>query len=238
MVLRASEERAPAIPTRRALLFGALAIVVAISALYVLLPARAGLEGTWSRVSEGDPAWLLGCAVLECLSFASYVWLFHGVFRDSVRMGWRTSYRITMAGVVATRLLAAAGAGGVVLTVWALRREGMPRREIAAREATFLVLLYSLFMGALVVGGVGLRVGLFPGPAPFGLTVIPAAFGATVIALALAAMRYSRGLESAASRFRSAEGRLSRVGRALATAPATLATGGRGALEMIRERRP
>ena len=38
---------------------------------------------------------------------------------------WRASYEITMAGVAATRLFAAAGAGGVALTAWALRRSGM-----------------------------------------------------------------------------------------------------------------
>jgi putative heme transporter len=37
-------------------------------------------------------------------------------------VGWKASYEITMAGVAATRLFAAAGAGGVALTAWALRR--------------------------------------------------------------------------------------------------------------------
>ena len=42
---------------------------------------------------------------------------------------YRESYLITMAGLAATRLFAAGGAGGVALTAWALRRSGMaPRR--------------------------------------------------------------------------------------------------------------
>ena len=49
----------------------------------------------------------------------------------SARIGWPESYQITMAGLAATRLFAAAGAGGIALTAWALRRSGMPRRTVA-----------------------------------------------------------------------------------------------------------
>jgi putative heme transporter len=228
----------PSLPTGRALLLLALLVVVTVSALYVLLPALAGLKSTWSRLSQGDAVWLVAAAALEILSFLSYVIFFRAVFRGPVPLDWRESYRITMAGLAATRLLAAAGAGGVVVTVWALNRLGMSRGEIAAREATFLVLLYGLFMGALVVGGVGLRTGILPGPAPFGLTVVPAIFGALVIVLSLLAARFLRGVSAAARRVRRAEGRLSRWFRAAATAPAALATGVRGSIHMIRAGRP
>ena len=50
----------------------------------------------------------------------------------------------------------------------------MSRRAVADRMIAFLVLIYGVYMAALVVGGVGLRIGLFPGPAPFGVTVVPA----------------------------------------------------------------
>jgi uncharacterized protein (TIRG00374 family) len=181
---------------------------------------------------------LLLAVVLEVFSFGSYVILFRGVFAGSIPLGWRESYRITMAGVAATRLLAAAGAGGVVLTVWALNRLGMGRREITSREATFLVLLYGIYMAVLVVGGIGLRVGLLPGPAPFGLTVVPAIFGAIVIILSLLAARFAPDVGRAARKVRRAGGHMSRVARAFATVPAALAAGVRGAILMTRARRP
>lgn len=55
-------------------------------------------------------------------SYAGAIVLFHGVF-DSPRnrIGWRASYQITVAGAAATKVLAAAGAGGITLWVWALR---------------------------------------------------------------------------------------------------------------------
>ena len=168
----------------------------------------------------------------------SYMLLFRAVFgAGSVGIGWPASVRITLAGVAATRVLAVAGAGGVALTAWALRRAGMGRQEIAARMAAFLILLYGVYMAALVAGGVGLRSGILPGPAPFGLTVIPAAFGAAVIATVLILAALSRDLETAVSRFRSANARSSRVVRALATAPATVASGVSVGLGLVRDRR-
>ena len=229
---------APSLPTGRALLVLALVVVVAISALYVVLPAIAGLKATTNRLSEGNVPLLILAGGLEILSFASYVVLFRGVFAGPVAIGWRESYRITMAGVAATRLLAAAGAGGVVLTVWALNRLGMRRREITSRESAFLVLLYGIYMAVLVIGGVGLATGLLPGPAPFGLTVVPAIFGATVIVLSLLAARFAPDVGRAARRVRRAGGSLAKVSRALATAPAALATGVRGAILITRAHRP
>ena len=103
--------------------------------------------------------------------------LFRTVFvRGETRIGWRASYEITMAGVAATRLFAAAGAGGVALTAWALRRSGMERRMVACRMVAFLALLYAVYMGAIVVFGLGLYFGSFNGPAPFAITVVPAIF--------------------------------------------------------------
>ena len=59
------------------------------------------------------------------------------------RIGWRASYQITLAGLAATRLFAAGGAGGLVLTAWALRRVGHgQRRHVADKTIAFLILTY------------------------------------------------------------------------------------------------
>ena len=91
------------------------------------------------------------------------------------RIGWRESYQITMAG-----------AGG--LADLRRRRRRRPRADgvgAAARRAcasalvadktiTFLILTYFPYTAALIVCGFGLRLGIFPGEAPFALTVVPA----------------------------------------------------------------
>ena len=108
-------------------------MVLAIVALYFLLPQIAGLEETWHRLEDGSPFWL-GLALLFTLGmFGGYVLLFHGVFARAAegRLTLRESYQICMAGLAATRLFSAGGAGGIVLTAWALRA-----RRAAARGSS------------------------------------------------------------------------------------------------------
>jgi uncharacterized membrane protein YbhN (UPF0104 family) len=169
-------------PRRIALLVGATAVLV-VGAV-VLAPAIAGLPDVWHRIAHGD-AWWLGLALaLEALSFIGHIMLFRAVSLDERgRIGMRASTEITLAGHMATRVLASAGAGGVALTAWALRKAGLEARDVAARMTTFLVLLYSVYMGALVIGGLGLATGLIPGGGSFAITVVPAIFGAVVIAV-------------------------------------------------------
>lgn len=110
-------------------------VLVALSValfLYFVLPKLLGLRQTWHRIDRGDPWWLGIAAVLEVLSFVSYVALFRAVFtcespraRGATRVGGRESYQITMASLAATRLFAAAGAGGIALTAWALDRKSV-----------------------------------------------------------------------------------------------------------------
>ena len=160
----------------------------------------------------------------------SYVALFRGVVgeRSSTSTGARPT-RSRMAGLAATRLFSAGGAGGIVLTYWALRKAGMQRRESASRMVAFLVLLYGVYLLAVIVFGVLLRTGVLRGPAPLGLTIVPAAIaGGIIILLALVAL-IPGDLERRIGSY--AEGRASRSGCGeLATVPATLSTGVRTAV--------
>jgi putative heme transporter len=237
-----SDEEMPRvqITRERMLLFG-LFVISAIAFLYFVLPRLAGLGKTWDRIQSGDPAWLAAAFGLELLSFGGYIVLFRTVFtRGETRIEWRESYQITMAGLAATRLFATAGAGGVVLTAWALRRSGMSRRLVACRMIAFLSLLYVVYMLSLVIDGLGLRMGLFEGPAPFALTVIPAIFGASLIAIFLAVAfvpdDFERRLAGWATGGR--RWRLQRWARRLATVPASAATGVRTALRLVGTRDP
>ena len=151
---------------RRHVLLGALATGAVLVLLYVALPAIAGLDETWRRLRSGQAGWLVAALAFECLSFACYMAYFRTAFAGTAAGGWTMTYRITMAGVVATRLLAVAGAGGIALTAWALRRAGLGRREVATRMAAFYLLLYGLYMAALVLFGFGLHWGAFEGSAP------------------------------------------------------------------------
>jgi uncharacterized protein (TIRG00374 family) len=198
-----------------------------VASLVLVLPSFADLPGTWERLTHGDARWLVLALALEAVSFLGHIILFRAVGDDGRgRVGLRASTEITLAGHAATRLFASGGAGGVALTAWALRRSGMERGDVAARMTTFLVLLYAVYMAALVLGGVGLFAGVLPGTAPLALTLVPAAFGAAVIAVALALPRLADVLERARERGRS-------IGR-IAPAARGVGDGVRDAVRMAR----
>jgi putative heme transporter len=175
-------------------------------------------------------------------AFLAYVALFHGVLggtRDDEvhrRLDLRVSYQITMAGLAATRIFSAAGAGGLVLTYWALRKAGMPRRRAGCRMVAFLALTYFVYLAALVVFGVLLRVGVLPGSAPLAGTIVPAAVSGGIIALflmiALIPDDFERRIQHYAQGYRRA-----RYLRRVATVPATLSMGTRTAIAYIRHPR-
>ena len=142
-------------------------------ALYLVLPELAGLEDSLRKIEDADPVWIAIALGFNLLSFAAYIALFRGILGGAgaspqvrERLDWRTSYQITLAGLAATRLFSAGGAGGIALTYWALRRAGMEARQAASRMVAFLVLLYTVYLLALVICGIFLRIGLFPGPGP------------------------------------------------------------------------
>jgi len=225
--------------TRKGVVLFCIFVVSAIALLYFVLPQLADLEDAGKKVGEGNKWWLAGAAAFSILSFGGYVMMFQGVFvRAGSRIDWRASYQITMAGLAATRLFAAGGAGGIALTAWALRRAGMPRRQVADKTLAFLILTYAVYMFALVVCGLGLYFGLLTGPAPFAITVIPALFGLAVIVLGLVLSRVPPDLQRRLEGFAGRGGRLARLAQRLANAPAAFSAGIRESLCHVRERDP
>src|SRR3954470_12346439 len=128
-----------------------VASVAMVAGLVVIAPALADLPDVWTKLSDGDLGWLALALVLEALSFVGHAILFRSVSVEGggTRVGLRASTEITLAGHAATRLFASAGAGGIALTAWALKKSGMEARDVAARMTTFMVLLYSVYMGSL-----------------------------------------------------------------------------------------
>ena len=209
-------------------------VLLLLAAIYVLVPKLVGIKGAVGQLGDATPAWLIVALIFTVLMFVSYVALFRGVVGERVvHLEWRESYQITMAGLAATRLFSAGGAGGIVLTYWALRKAGMQRRQTACRMVAFLVLLYAVYMVALVVFGILLRVGVLSGEAPVGLTIVPAAIAGAVIGVFLLIALIPDDIERRLSRF--AQGyRYQRFARRLASAPATLASGTRTAIDFVR----
>src|SRR5437763_5797465 len=99
-----------------------------------------------------------------------------------------------MDGHAATRVFGAAGAGGVALQVWALRRAGLAGRTVASRMVAFIVLLYSFYAVTVAVVGLGLWTGLLPGGGSAVLTIVPGPLALPIIGEALASSRLATRL--------------------------------------------
>lgn len=229
----------PTVITPQRVAIGVALLLAALGGLYFLLPKLAGLNHTWGQLRHGDAVWLVIGAVFEACSLGGYVALFGTVFgRGMARIDRRASLEIPLAGIAAIRLLAAAGAGGVAVTAWALRRAGMSRRVIACRMVASYVLQYSIYLGALIVCGLGLWTGALSGGGSFALTLVPALFGAAltglVASMGLVPMDFERRLERLSNR----RGQIGRIAARFATVPATLGTGVRTAIQLVKERRP
>jgi uncharacterized membrane protein YbhN (UPF0104 family) len=172
--------------------------------------------------------------------FAGYVAMFRGVFvRGASRISWAASYQITMAGLAASRLFAAGGAGGLVLTAWALRRSGMEARTVADKTIAFLVLTYMPYAAAVVICGFGLELGVLSGPDPVAFTIVPAivALIAMLACVAIALIPpdlQRRVVVSSETR----PGRWGRLVVRLAQVPAASSAGIREALVLLRSRDP
>jgi uncharacterized protein (TIRG00374 family) len=211
----------------------AVAVLIVVAAIYFLFPKLVGVEDGVRKLGDGDPVWITIAFAFSLLMFASYVGLFKGVIGEQLNLRWSESYQITMAGLAATRLFSAGGAGGIVLTYWALRKAAMPRRQSAARMVAFLVLLYAVYMFTLLIDGILLEVGVFEGPDPAGLTIVPAAIAGGVIVvfllIALIPGDFQRRLAES-----SPDTWLGRIGVRLATVPETMATGTRLAIAIVR----
>lgn len=217
----------------RRLIETGLIVAVLVAAIYVLLPSVAGFDDAIGKLDEGIWYWYVVAIGFNVLAFASYVALFRGVIGQQVRLRVSESYQITMAGLAATRLLSAGGAGGIALTYWALRKAGMKRAESAERMIAFLVLLYSFYVLAVIVFGILLRTGVLPGDAPVSMTIVPAGIAGGIALVALAVCLIPADLQRRLSHLES-EGRMGRSAVRLATVPATLSSGIRAALSYLR----
>ena len=224
--------------TRKRVLIFVAVIAVLLVGLYFLIPKIAGLGKTWGQIRRGNPLWFALGGGLELLSIAGYAMLFRTVFGRGVpRIDWRVSLEIPLAGIAAIRLVAAAGAGGVAVTAWALRRAGLSAPVIACRMVASLVLQYSVYFAALIVCGLGLWAGAFDGGGSVAITLLPAGIAAglavAVISLALMPPDAEQRLEHFADR----PGRAGRVAKRLAKAPDALGSGVRTAGDLVAQKR-
>jgi uncharacterized protein (TIRG00374 family) len=211
-----------------------LLVLLLLVAIYFLFPKLVGLGDALSKLHEADAAWI-GIAIgFTVAAVATYIALFRAVVGGSaLRLTWRETYEINMAGLAATRLFSTGGAGGIAVTYWALRRAGMLRRDVARRMVAFLGLQYIFYPLAVIVFGILLRTGVLPGKDSVELTIIPASIAGLVLLFGALVALIPSDLERRVTRF-SDHKRLGAVASTIAKVSATIGEGFRFALDLLR----
>ena len=136
----------PRLRSWRALAGLAFAFLVGVGVV-LLIGKAAGFARVVDVLEGADRRWLVLCFLAEVVSFTAYGAAYRGAvaFEGGPRIGLGLSLRVIMASLAATRIVAAAGAGGLAVTYWSLRRVGFGSREAGVRMLGLNTLVYLPF---------------------------------------------------------------------------------------------
>jgi uncharacterized membrane protein YbhN (UPF0104 family) len=140
-------------------------------------------------------------------------------------LGRRLTSRLSLAELAVNSVVSVSGLAGIALGAWVLRSKGVSVDRIARRSVLIFALTSAVNVGAVVVIGVPMWLGLLPGSRDAALTLLPAAAALATITGTLALAAWAR---------RAAERRAPRGGRRTVALKA-LADGVADALQLIRE---
>jgi uncharacterized protein (TIRG00374 family) len=219
--------------TPRRVIQTVLVVLALLIGIYFLFPRLVGLGDALGKLDDAELVWIAVAIGFNVVAIATYIALFKAVVGgDVLRLTWAETYEINMAGVAATLIFSAAGAGGIVLTYWALRKAGMRRRDVGRRMVAFLTLHYAFYPIALIVFGVLLRTGVLPGKASVELTIVPAAVAGVLLVFGLLLALIPPDLGRRVAAFARSE-RSRAIAAGVAKVPAIAAEGFRFALGLF-----
>ncbi|MDQ3725753.1 MAG: flippase-like domain-containing protein [Actinomycetota bacterium] len=222
----------PIFTTRRMVQTGVVVLLL-LGGIYFLFPKLVGLGDSFNRLGQAEPLWIAAAVGFNLLAYATYFALFKAVVGgDVLRLRWLETYEINMAGVAASRLFSAGGAGGIALTYWALRKAGMERRDVARRMVAFVSLQYAFYPLAIIVFGILLRTGAMNGKSSVELTIVPAGIAGLLLVIGILITLIPPDVERRLTRFAHSD-RSRHWLRAAAKVPATLGEGFRFALNLF-----
>ncbi|MGZ4296716.1 MAG: lysylphosphatidylglycerol synthase transmembrane domain-containing protein [Solirubrobacteraceae bacterium] len=167
----------------RSLWRGLISLVILVALVVSLLLAIPGLHGVADQVADMQAGWIVAAVVLEILSCLGYVVAFLQVFdRAPVRFG----ARVALSELAFGAAVSLGGAGSIAVGAWLLVDRGGNPARVAERSAVLFLLTSAVNVVTLALAGVGLAIGVLPGPSNPLLSVVPAAVGTAVLALFLA----------------------------------------------------
>jgi uncharacterized membrane protein YbhN (UPF0104 family) len=184
----------------RSLWRGLISLVILVAIVAGLLLAIPGLHGVAERVGNMNAGWLLVAVGLEILSCVGYIIAFLQVFdRAPVRFGARVALTELAFGAA----VSLGGAGSIAVGAWLLLDRGGNPVRIAERSVVLFLLTSAVNVITLILAGLGLFVGILPGPSDPLLSIVPAGVGTATLIFFLLLPRFSERLAA-----RRAPGRL------------------------------
>jgi uncharacterized membrane protein YbhN (UPF0104 family) len=200
-----------------------ISLAVFFALVAALLLGVPGLDAAGDRIAHADTAWVVTGIMLELLSCVGYVVLFELVFG---RLGKGLTSRLSLSELAVNSVVSVSGLAGIALGAWVLRSKGISVERIAKRSVLIFVLTSAVNVGAVILIGVPMWLGLLPGSRDPLLTLLPAAAAlASVVGTVLLAAWARR----AAARRPFERGRM-------AVALTALSGGVEDALKLIRRR--
>jgi uncharacterized membrane protein YbhN (UPF0104 family) len=167
----------------RSLWRGLISLVILVALVVSLLLAVPGLHGVADEVADMHVGWIVLAVVLEILSCVGYVIAFLQVFdRAPVRFG----ARVALSELAFGAAVSLGGAGSIAVGAWLLVDRGGNPARIAERSAVLFLLTSAINVVTLALAGLGLWIGILPGPSNPLLSVVPAVVGTTVLVVFLA----------------------------------------------------
>ncbi|HEY2181020.1 MAG TPA: lysylphosphatidylglycerol synthase transmembrane domain-containing protein [Solirubrobacteraceae bacterium] len=146
-----------------------LAIFFAIvTALLVSVP---DLRSALDHLADADPSLIVAAVCLELLSCVGYAVLFGLVFGT---LGPRLTSRLSLSELAVNSVVSVSGLAGIALGAWVLRSRGVSVERIARRSVLIFVLTSAVNVGAVVVIGLPMWLGVLPGSRRALLTLVPA----------------------------------------------------------------
>jgi uncharacterized membrane protein YbhN (UPF0104 family) len=157
-----------------------------VAALVLSVP---GLHAVEQDISHASSSWVALAVGLEVLSCAGYVVLFGLVFG---MLGKRLVSRLSLSELAVNSVVSVSGLAGLALGAWVLRGKGVSVERIAKRSVLIFVLTSAVNVGAVIVIGVPMWLGLLPGSRNPLLTLLPAAAALASILGTLALAAWAR----------------------------------------------
>lgn len=137
----------PHVASTRTIVLGVVLVVLLAVGLVLLLGKAAGYAEVLGALERATGSWLVACLMLEVVSYAGYVVALRAIVAQDggPLLSATHATRVWLASLGASRIVSPAGAGGLVIIYWLLRKAGLAARDAVSRVLGFNILVFALF---------------------------------------------------------------------------------------------